>query len=256
MNQVAKKEDDGKVVPLSESASMMEIIGRAASDPNVDIDKMERLMAMAERAKDREAKVAFTSALAELQPKLPIITERGGIADSRGKVQSKYAYYEDIIEAVGPLLSEHGFAVTFRPRREGDQQVVVGVLMHRGGHSEEAEIRLPMDNSGSKNAVQGVGSSLSYGKRYAICALLNITTGGEDDDGVKAGITYLNKERRQEIVDLLDEVAAITGENEAEIFCTQFLNVPSIAEIPANLYDKARHGIRAKLANVKKGSPT
>jgi len=42
---------------------------------------------------------------------------------------------------------------------------------------------LPLDNSGSKNAVQAVGSSVSYGKRYVMAALLNITTRGEDDDG-------------------------------------------------------------------------
>ena len=60
---------------------------------------------------------------------------------------------------------------------------VTGVLMHRGGHREETTMLLPADTSGSKNAVQAFGSSTSYGKRYVLCALLNITTRGEDDDG-------------------------------------------------------------------------
>jgi hypothetical protein len=45
---------------------------------------------------------------------------------------------------------------------------------------------LPHDSTGSKNAVQAVGSSTSYGKRYTACALLNITSRGEDDDGETA----------------------------------------------------------------------
>jgi len=40
-----------------------------------------------------------------------------------------------------------------------------------------------VDTSGSKNGVQAVASSVSYGKRYTAGLLLNITTTGEDDDG-------------------------------------------------------------------------
>ncbi|MNO71030.1 ERF superfamily protein [compost metagenome] len=60
---------------------------------------------------------------------------------------------------------------------------VTGILMHRAGHREQTTMLLPLDTSGSKNAVQALGSSVSYGKRYVLCALLNITTRGEDDDG-------------------------------------------------------------------------
>ena len=42
---------------------------------------------------------------------------------------------------------------------------------------------MPVDTTGSKNGVQAVASSVSYGKRYTAGLLLNITTTGEDDDG-------------------------------------------------------------------------
>ena len=60
---------------------------------------------------------------------------------------------------------------------------VAGILMHREGHREETEMQLPIDASGSKNTVQAIGSSTAYGRRYVLCALLNIATGDEDDDG-------------------------------------------------------------------------
>lgn len=57
------------------------------------------------------------------------------------------------------------------------------MLSHRAGHREVTSIVLPVDTSGSKNGVQAVASSVSYGKRYTAGLLLNITTTGEDDDG-------------------------------------------------------------------------
>lgn len=48
-------------------------------------------------------------------------------------------------------------------------------------------LRLPPDLSGDKNSIQAVGSSVSYGKRYTACALLNITSRGEDDARSAAG---------------------------------------------------------------------
>lgn len=170
----------------SESASLMEVINRAATDPNVDVDKMERLLGMYERISERNARVAFHSALAEMQPKLPVITERGEIRHDK-KLISKYALWEDINEAIRPTLQAHGFALSFRVGRNDQNGVTItAILSHREGHSEETTLTLETDKSGSKNAVQAVGSSIHYGQRYAAIALLNITTCGMDDDGEKA----------------------------------------------------------------------
>lgn len=187
MTQLAKVKtgDNGEVVTVSESASLMEVINRAATDPNVDVEKMERLLSMYERISARSAKVAFHTALAEMQPKLPVITERGEIKHGT-KLISKYALWEDINEAIRPILYQHGFALSFRVARDNQQVTVSAILSHREGHVEETTIALDADNSGSKNAVQAVGSSISYGQRYAASALLNITTQGRDDDGEKA----------------------------------------------------------------------
>lgn len=176
------------------SGGLLEVIARAARDPSVDIDKMERLLEMQERVIAREAKTAYAAALAELQPLLPVISERGKILNRQSEVQSTYAFWEDVNEAIRPMLAEHGFSLSFRTGRDGDQVTVTGVLSHRDGHSEETTLTLPADGSGSKNAVQAVGSSISYAKRYTAFSLLNITTKGEDDDGESATKYLPNKE--------------------------------------------------------------
>lgn len=185
MNAVTKQQEPPNSV-ADYSGGLLEVITRAARDPSVDIDKMERLISMQERVQNRNAEVAFNAALAELQPLLPVIEERGGIKDRSGNVQSTYALWEDVNEAIRPHLAEHGFALRFRVDRTADQISVTGILSHREGHKEETTLTLPTDTSGSKNAVQAVGSSTSYGKRYTAFALLNITSTGEDDDGNKA----------------------------------------------------------------------
>lgn len=179
-----------EVIPAS-GATILDVIARAASDPGTDADKMERLLAMYERITAQQARATFNASLAGLQPKLPVIDERGGIKNNSGVVQSTYARWEDINDAIRPLLAEHGFALSFRTGVAQDGKITVtGVLSHRDGHSEETTITLPHDSSGNKNAVQAVGSSTSYGKRYTAISLLNITSrapGDQDDDGQAAG---------------------------------------------------------------------
>lgn len=166
--------------PASESAAIIQVIERAASNPNVDIDKMERLLEMQERILARNAKAAYASAFALMQPHLPEIPEKG--KSNNGS----YALWEDINDLVKPVLAEYGFGISFQTGRDGPNVTVTAILTHRDGHSEQTTMLLPLDTSGSKNAVQAVGSSTSYGKRYTAAALLNLTSRGEDDDGKAA----------------------------------------------------------------------
>jgi hypothetical protein len=177
-----------RVEPIESSATaIIQVIERAASNPDVDIDKMERLLQMQERILARNAEAAFNTALAQMQNELPVIDENGVIRNKFGAVQSKYAKFEDINEAVKPIMRQYGFAISFRTAFADGEVIVTGVLTHEQGHREESAVKLPADASGNKNNVQGWGSSISYGKRYTMNALLNITSRGEDNDGQGTG---------------------------------------------------------------------
>lgn len=162
--------------------SLLAVISRAAADPSCDIDKMERLMAMHERMQARDAEADFNASMAAMQSDIPSIAERGAITVN-GQVRSNYATFEDINDVIKPIMQAHGFAITFKVENVPGGMTVTGILMHRAGHRESTSMFIPLDTSGSKNAVQAVGSSTSYGKRYVMSALLNLTTRGEDDDG-------------------------------------------------------------------------
>lgn len=181
----------------AEPTTILNIIDRASRDPSVDIDKLERLFRMKLEMDSRDAKAAYLTALAAMQPKLPVITKHGVISknekDERGnktgrqEAMTKYAKWEDVVEGITPVLAAHGFSLSFRVAQPTPDRVAIsGVLGHREGHTEETTLALPIDSSGAKNNVQGWGSSVSYGKRYTAFALLNISARGEDDDAASA----------------------------------------------------------------------
>lgn len=181
MKDLTLKQENAPVAQKQNQASvMMQIIANAASDPSCDLDKMERLLEMKERIDKQENSRQFNADMAQMQIEMPSVAERG-----RGH-NIKYATFEDINDVAKPIMSKYGFAVSFKVVESDRGVKVTGILLHRSGHREETEMTFPSDTSGSKNAVQALGSSISYAKRYIMCAMLNITTRGEDDDGNSA----------------------------------------------------------------------
>lgn len=192
MNAIVKPEaQEGAVTDYN--GGLLEVIARAARDPSIDIDKLERLIAVQERVQAQQAKIAFTEAKLAMRPELPEITMRGHIIirdknDGNKVIQdTPFAKFEDIHEAVMPILTKHGFDLSFKNGLSPDGKVrVTTILDHIGGHSEDTYFDLPHDSSGSKNAVQAVGSSTSYAKRYGVLSILNIRVAGEDDNAATA----------------------------------------------------------------------
>lgn len=191
---MSRVSDRREVTTVSDTAALMQVIERAARDPSVDIERMERLLAMHERLVANQAKAAYMAALARLQPKLPIIEERGAILNKSNEVQSRYALWEDIVTVITPILASEGFSLSFRTGNANQHIQVTGILGHAEGHSEETTLDLPADVSGNKNAVQAVASSVSYGKRYTAGALLNLRMGTLDDDGQSASDKHVSEE--------------------------------------------------------------
>jgi hypothetical protein len=175
--QLAGPRATASIAVADPQASMFE---RLVRDPSVDVDKLERLMAMHERMQAIGARAEFYADFAQMQGELPTVMERGRTNNGA------YARHEDIVEAVRPALKRHGFILTFRTKFEDKSVRVIGVLAHRSGHAEETEFVSQPDTSGNKNAIQALGSAQSYGQRYTARALLNIASSDSDDDGRSA----------------------------------------------------------------------
>ena len=246
-NAVEKIEQNSPPAVHSEAGAIIAMIERAATNPAVDIDKMERLFKMHGEVIARDAKTAYARALAAMQPELPVIERRGTIGLSKNGNNPMYARWEDINDAIRPVLARHGFAITFRVGQQESRINVTGVLSHRDGHSEETTMSLPIDTGAGRNAVQAVGSSTSYGKRYTAAALLNLTSRGEDDDAKTAAGGFVTDEQVGELVALIEDIGGAKHEALKAGFL-KYMKVEALADIPAKRFRDACTALENKRA--------
>lgn len=228
-------------------APMVAMIERIAMDPSIPIDRLEQMLAMKERLDAKAAEMAFAAAFAKMQAAIPVIIERGKIKNKSGDVQSTYPLWEDVNAALRAPLADNGLSMSFDRRKEDGKTFIGCVVTHEMGHSRRAEIDLPRDESGSKNAVQGEGSTVSYGQRYSSKMLINwISEGTEDDDGDKAGLAAtINTDQYRDLSAMIEDAAA------DEVAFLKFLRINALEDLPAKRFEEAKAALQAK---IRKGA--
>lgn len=197
--------------PPAQSAAIIQVIERAALNPEIDVEKMERLLAMQERILDRDAKEAFNAAMAGAQAEMPAVVKD---ADN-DQTKSKYARLEAINEAITPIVTKHGFATSFGEDtcpKEGHRRIICDVS-HIRGHSRQYYGDVPVDDTGMKGTrnktdTHAYGSTMTYGRRYVKLMVFDITLKDEDDDGNRAADNreVITEEQVMELRDLLESV--------------------------------------------------
>lgn len=157
------------------------------------IDIVERLVALKEREETRQAEKDFAASFVALQSQIPKIEPTRGIPGKDNKVKYMYAPYEEIMRKVRPLLTQHGFSVSFDSDFKDGVVTVTCKLQHVHGHRTETRHSARIGR-GPVNAseAQADGAAQTYAKRFALCSALNIviehdTDGGNDDDARNAG---------------------------------------------------------------------
>jgi len=173
-------------VSNNEASSLIQIIASAARDPNVDIEKMERLWAMHDRMKNRAAEEAFNDAMNKAQSEMGRVS-----ADATNpQTRSQYATYGKLDSKLRPVYTRHGFALSFDTgdgAPEGHTRVLAYVS-HSAGHTRTYKADMPADGKGAKGGdvmtkTHASGAAMSYGMRYLLKLIFNVAVGEEDRDG-------------------------------------------------------------------------
>lgn len=127
-----------------------------------------------------ESITKIAPAIVAAQADMPAVPKQ-----TKGQVGNQVRYYADfstVVEAVQPVLAKHDLAFVQLPI-DTDRQNHVGLttrIVHTSGEWIEASFAMPSQGNGA----QGIGSALSYAKRYALMAAFGLAT--EDDDGAGA----------------------------------------------------------------------
>lgn len=238
-NAIAKQDD------RSTALTPMEMLNQAVSQ-GASIETLEKLMTLQERWEKNQARKAFDEAMSEAKSEIPVILKNRTVDFTSPKGRTNYRHEDlaEIARTVDPILTKHGLSYRYRTATDQGVVTVTCIVSHRDGHSEENTLSAGRDESGNKNSIQAVGSTITYLQRYTLKAALGLAASTDDDaKAVTLGGT-INEEQlgllRQKIV-------------EADADIPRFLKVYGIElvdDLPASKFKEAMAKLDKKIASA------
>ena len=165
---------------------------------------------------------------------------------------SKYAPLQDVLNTVRPLLSKHGLSVIQSPAGDGQSVSITTMLLHESGEWIEFE---PLVLKAEKITPQGAGSAITYGRRYALSAVLGISS-EDDDDGNSLEKTQQNSGQKKQLtekqVKRLYAIANSAGFSTADVkkVLMKDYNKTQAADLTKQEYDEICERLQKKEGKV------
>ena len=237
---VAQVEPQGQTVAIT-PMQMLQI----AVEQGADLDKLQKLMDLQDRWEANEAKKAFVAALNAFKKDPPEIVKNKHVAFAGrgGGAEYDHATLDHVSGEIGEALSEHGLTHRWEVKQADDASdvriTVTCVLTHERGHSERVSMWALPDDSGSKNRIQAIGSTVTYLQRYTLLAATGLAA-GPDDDGEAAGSDPITAEQKNELVALMQETNADTAK------FLNYLGVKTLDTLPADRFEDAKQALERK----------
>jgi hypothetical protein len=206
------------------------------------LEILERMFEFDLKVKAQQAKEAYHKSFAAFKANPPKIWREMQVKYGSGDSAQKWSHADlgKASDAIGQGLGEHQLNHTWRtePQESGKIKVIC-IITHELGHSESTWLWSEHDKTGSKNAIQALGSAVYYLERYTLFALSGLAPAHMDNDGAgsdpKKEPEYISTDQITEIDDLLKE----TGVKEAAVL--KFAKAESVNMILAGSYQKVKN---------------
>ena len=155
---------------------------------NADLEMVKQFMDLRDREEAREAKNAYTAAMAAFKLNPPEIEKDKQVGfDSKkpGVASTSYSHASlgNVSTRINKGLGEHKLSAAWKTEQGEGGITVTCTITHAMGHSESTSLKANADNTGNKNSIQAIGSTISYLERYTLLALTGLATKDMDDDG-------------------------------------------------------------------------
>ncbi len=233
----------------SESAAILSLIERMAADPSIDLDRVERVIAMRESLERKLGEKDFNAAMALAQAEMGPVS----VNATNPQTRSRYATYDQLDRALRPIYTKHGFALSFdeqdSPKPEHIR--IVCIVSHSAGFARTYHRDMPADGKGAKGGdvmtkTHAIGAAASYGMRYLLRGIFNVATGEGDTDGNQPG-DLITQDQADKLSDLID-VAVEETKSTRPVYEKRFLaymKAEKISDIAAKDYDRALASINS-----------
>lgn len=208
-----------------------------AVSKGVDTEQLKALMELQREWKADTARDAFVTAMNEFRAKALKIVKTKKV--SFNNTSYKHATLANIVETAAPALSEHGLSHRWETKQESGLVTVTCIITHQLGHSERTSLTSAPDTSGAKNAIQAVGSAVTYLQRYTFMAITGLAAQDQDDDGGEPQ-EHLSEKQVADLDALIEDV----GANKAAFL--KVCKVDSLDQILAKNYGDAVKRLEAK----------
>jgi len=170
-------------VPIDSSPQGMIMLAlKEKADPEV----LNKLMDLQERWDAKEAKKAYVEAMSAFKQDAPAVIQKDAhvnFSTAKGNTSYSHATLGNIIIQITSMLSKHGLSASWETHQADAHVKVTCHVTHSQGHRESTSLNGPLDDSGSKNKIQQVGSTVTYLQRYTLLAALGLATMDQDGDG-------------------------------------------------------------------------
>lgn len=221
--------------PLTPMAMMGHALMNGAS-----IETIKEIRALQKEIEESQARKAFDAALSAAKAEFPVITKNKLVdyasADGRNRTTYRHEDLGEIARTIDPILGRHGLSYRFHATSELNQPIVVTcIVSHRDGHSEKNTLSGPRDDSGKKNQLQQMGSTITYLQRYTLKAALGLAAAADDDGGAGSAdnLDVITEAQVEELTELMQDVGADRA---------RFLNhfqVEALADLPTDRFQQA-----------------
>lgn len=205
------------------------------------IEEMERLLLLQEKFDANQARKAYNLAMAAFKENAPKIDKdkKVGYKTDRGSVGYSHASLYNVTEKINSELSKHGLSASWTTKQSGAIQVTCKIT-HKQGHSEETTLSAQPDSSGSKNAIQAIGSTITYLERYTLLALTGLATCEGDNDGQTEVVECIDENQLHSILVSISDKGVDTAK-----FCKAF-GIEDVPKLPKSKYNQAVLALSAK----------
>lgn len=231
MEQIETVKKDGV---LQARKSPAELIASAVGS-GADLDKLAGLLALQKDWEANEARKAYHLAMANFKANPPQIYKDSHVSytTSKGTTEYNHATLANVCGMINKAMSPHGLSASWVTKQDGGKVIVTCRITHALGHFEETTLSANPDDTGSKNQIQAIGSTVTYLQRYTLLALTGLATEEQDDDAQTVVTEFVTEAQ----VATMKEYIAAYGVNEPKFL--EYVGTPSLDKIPKDQYQKA-----------------